>query len=401
MLLKFIVRDILKVNDLLYKRGLRLVSNSGYLKMIYPAYKICLRETLNILKAVKSVSTPHMIVLTDEIASAIAAAKYDDYWQNIIDSGNYKDTFLGKIICLCGAQLMTLQTFNKNIHYPYHEFLASLEEIKSQSAALEVFYRRLADESSRLAFDHLFRCRIARPFLVSGFQECFPMPVPTGVVQATRKQIDTVKGCLPMLEGAMTDEWESLCVTIWLREQYRLPGKCEVTEGDVVFDVGGCFGETAIYFSRFCGDAGKVFSFEPHAWYFSHLQRNVAPYRAIHPVHAGLGVEDAEVSMEFNGKVSPAAIRTIDGFVEAFDLRHIDFIKMDIEGAERCALTSAVSTMRKMRPKLAISVYHLPDDLRVLSQIIHDAYGDACSIYMKNVTNTHNETVLFVVPDAI
>ncbi|MDR1242873.1 MAG: FkbM family methyltransferase [Deltaproteobacteria bacterium] len=174
--------------------------------------------------------------------------------------------------------------------------------------------------------------------------------------------------------------------------------QCEVGEGDIVFDVGGCFGETAIYFSRFCGESGKVFTFEPHEYFFSQLRQNVANFPVVQPVNAGLGSEEAATTMNFNAKSSRATITTIDHFVEKSGLQRVDFIKMDIEGAERDALKGATKILKAMRPKLAISVYHLPDDIRIISQLILDAYGENCDLYMKNVTNTYGETVLFAVP---
>ena len=39
------------------------------------------------------------------------------------------------------------------------------------------------------------------------------------------------------------------------------------------------------------------------------------------------------------------------------------FIKMDIEGSEIDALRGAAATIRRCSPKLAVSVYHRPDDL--------------------------------------
>ena len=43
-------------------------------------------------------------------------------------------------------------------------------------------------------------------------------------------------------------------------------------------------------------------------------------------------------------------------------LERVDFIKMDIEGAERNALAGARQTLARWHPRLALSAYHRPDD---------------------------------------
>ena len=48
-------------------------------------------------------------------------------------------------------------------------------------------------------------------------------------------------------------------------------------------------------------------------------------------------------------------------------MERVDFIKMDIEGAEPKALIGAERTIREHRPQLAISVYH---DLKHFASIL-------------------------------
>jgi FkbM family methyltransferase len=273
-----------------------------------------------------------------------------------------------------------------------------LQEIQQYSPELEAIYNRLDHDASRLAFDNVFRSRLAYPFFSTMLDAVFPSPVSAQAMRDAQDAVTQGVSEFPTLRGATQTEKNFFLLTTWLLEQYRIPGKCEVADGDVVFDVGGCFGETAVYFSRFCGDSGKVFTFEPHGYFFSQLKLNVANFWAVQPVNAGLGSAEAEITMSFNAKSSTAAITTIDNFVESSGLQSVDFIKMDIEGAERDALKGAAKTLKNLRPKLAISVYHRPDDIRVISQIILDIYGDNCDLYMKNVTNTYGETVLFAVP---
>ena len=49
---------------------------------------------------------------------------------------------------------------------------------------------------------------------------------------------------------------------------------------------------------------------------------------------------------------------SIDKLVEEKKLPKVDFIKLDIEGAEPDCLKGAAETIKKFRPKLAICIYH-------------------------------------------
>ena len=53
-------------------------------------------------------------------------------------------------------------------------------------------------------------------------------------------------------------------------------------------------------------------------------------------------------------------VTTIDNLCTDFIPTHI---KMDIEGAEKAALQGAIQTLLSCRPKIAISLYHLPSDI--------------------------------------
>ncbi len=64
---------------------------------------------------------------------------------------------------------------------------------------------------------------------------------------------------------------------------------------------------------------------------------------------------------------------TLDDFVETRGIKQVDFIKADIEGAERFMLLGAKKVLRDFAPKLAICTYHLPDDPEVLETIIREA----------------------------
>ena len=56
----------------------------------------------------------------------------------------------------------------------------------------------------------------------------------------------------------------------------------------------------------------------------------------------------------------------VDSLVDSFGLTKLDIIKFDIEGAERIAIAGATETLKKFKPKLALSGYHLVDDVYFL-----------------------------------
>lgn len=65
--------------------------------------------------------------------------------------------------------------------------------------------------------------------------------------------------------------------------------------------------------------------------------------------------------------------KTIDQFVRDNNLQSVDFIKADIEGAERLMLEGAFETLRNFAPNLSICTYHLDDDKIVLEKLIKQA----------------------------
>jgi FkbM family methyltransferase len=81
-------------------------------------------------------------------------------------------------------------------------------------------------------------------------------------------------------------------------------------------------------------------------------------------------------------------LTTIDALVRELKLPRVDFIKMDIEGAETRAVAGATETIRKHRPRLALSAYHVPNDPLNLLVKVRDllptywASFGSCKYYM-------------------
>ena len=76
---------------------------------------------------------------------------------------------------------------------------------------------------------------------------------------------------------------------------------------------------------------------------------------------------------------------------------HITFIKMDIEGAELKALQGAQRIIRDDRPKMAISIYHKPEDWIEIPDYIM-SLTDGYAYYFRHYENRLMETVFYAVP---
>ena len=78
------------------------------------------------------------------------------------------------------------------------------------------------------------------------------------------------------------------------------------------------------------------------------------------------------------GKSAKIQVRTatIDDLVNDFRLPRVDFIKMDIEGAEIAALRGAAMTLKRWKPRLAISAYHQIDDFYEIPRLIYSLNPD-------------------------
>jgi FkbM family methyltransferase len=72
------------------------------------------------------------------------------------------------------------------------------------------------------------------------------------------------------------------------------------------------------------------------------------------------------------GGVEVEAVK-IDDVIEELGLDRVDFMKMDIEGAERRALQGATRILAKFGPRMALSTYHNPDDPQMITKLVLDA----------------------------
>jgi hypothetical protein len=72
----------------------------------------------------------------------------------------------------------------------------------------------------------------------------------------------------------------------------------------------------------------------------------------------------------------------------------VDFIKMDIEGAETEALLGAANILRTVRPSLAIAAYHFAPDLWQLADIVR-GMNPTYRFYLRHYSESGLESVIY------
>lgn len=175
--------------------------------------------------------------------------------------------------------------------------------------------------------------------------------------------------------------------------------KHTVQPGDVVVDVGahiGSFDDDALR-----RGAAKCILIEPDPVNVEAIRRNFAKEIAEgRVIVVPEGAWSSRATLEFSTGVGNSGtgsfvlhevgsrtlripVRPIDEILADLGVTHVDFMKFDIEGAEREALRGAVRTLQNSKPVLMIDSYHQPDDGEVLPGIIRSAqpaYKAQCAL---------------------
>jgi FkbM family methyltransferase len=214
-----------------------------------------------------------------------------------------------------------------------------------------------------------------------------------------------------MTEGFAKGDYILDRIDVWLLQSYALPRLCEAEPGDTVLDCGAYTGNTSLYFSQKVGPTGRVYGFEPGQSFMRQYVENVSALDNITPVPCAVSdhsgpvsfythpANDAGSSIVEDKRGDEVTAVSLDDFVRLTRLRKVDFIKMDIEGAEGAALRGAKDIILAFHPKMAISAYHKSDDIYALPQLIRSIRPEY-TFYLRHYSDHLCETVLFCIPEA-
>ncbi len=212
----------------------------------------------------------------------------------------------------------------------------------------------------------------------------------------------------------MLDCWQvSLAWTLLIKQYFFKRGDVDISPGprDHVIDAGSFVGDTTLAFAAAVGAEGRVYAFDPLESHGDVVRHNIAQNRLEERIRffpVGLGAfsndvmgpvkEEELLNPGFNlrgaGGDDLLPIRTIDGLVAAGDIQRVDFLKMDIEGYELAALQGAEKSIRKFKPKLAISVYHNFSDFLEIPSFIR-SLDLGYRMHLDHYTIHAEETILY------
>ena len=284
---------------------------------------------------------------------------------------------------------------------------------------LEWLYRRLADEQSRAILVDIIAYRIMGhrgvrfDFAESYKKKREELQVLADVSNSIRVEFLNWHLFLYNLSelGFPISLYIKNPFTQFYLEQYAHKTSCiEADPGDVVIDGGGCYGDTALYFACKAGVKGHVHSFEFVPSNLDVFRKNLGLNPGISSritiINKALWNSSGDViffrdngpgsrtsSAAKAGYDSQTETVSIDDYVKTAHLAKVNFIKMDIEGAEKEAILGAARTIKTMHPKLAVCLYHSPEDFVGLPRLI-DRLCPSYEFHIKHASIHSEETVL-------
>jgi len=303
--------------------------------------------------------------------------------------------------------------------------LAAVKLIEPHLLRLEWLFGCLADDQSRailvkiLAYRALGHRRVRLPLSTpaywDGIQQMERLADQTNVIAVPNFSQQLCHMNLGRIGAPIQLYYTPLGAYIqFVLEQYKYSGDQTVIQaepGNYVIDAGACWGDTALYFAHLAGKDGRVYSFEFIPSNLQILRKNLGLNpglsERVHVVERAVWGESdlrlyyrdrgpgSNVSFDQNGGSDGSVTTlTIDDLVVNNGLPQVDFIKMDIEGAELQALRGAARTLKQFRPKLAVCLYHRLSDFVDIPEYVA-SLDLGYRLHIRHFTIHAEETVLF------
>jgi FkbM family methyltransferase len=141
-------------------------------------------------------------------------------------------------------------------------------------------------------------------------------------------------------------------------------------DGDTILDIGANYGVYCLAFSSI-GKNTKIIAVEPFNFYKNIITENakINKFKNINFINKVVSNHNGFCNLDYSRSYTTASIIkkfrlkkkikkiksiTIDNLIKKLNIKKLNFIKMDIEGAELLALEGAKKTIRKFLPTIAM-----------------------------------------------
>lgn len=149
----------------------------------------------------------------------------------------------------------------------------------------------------------------------------------------------------------------------------------------ICVDAGAYTGDTAKEMLCRCPNIEKIYALEPDARSYRKLSAFANTEHRVTPLNIAAWNEKTSLHFDSSGNRNSSAFSfTAQGkkcvecqadMIDNIDIRMVDYIKYDTEGAERKAILGAKQTIKKYSPDLLISLYHRNEDIFDLPLLIN------------------------------
>lgn len=178
-----------------------------------------------------------------------------------------------------------------------------------------------------------------------------------------------------------------------------------LTDKEVFVDAGVYTGDTIEeFYKRTDGQYKKIIGFEFDNINYNKALINTADYHDVSLIPKGLWDKECSLpavtghdkgsNVSINGETTVELTTIDDYFRDKSVSDYPTYIKMDIEGSEKQAILGSTSVIKAVKPKLAISMYHLPEDIYEIPNMILKLHPDY-KLALRHYSPYAWETVLY------
>ncbi len=171
--------------------------------------------------------------------------------------------------------------------------------------------------------------------------------------------------------------------------------------GYIFFDVGGFNGETTETFVSLVSNYKKILYFEPDNELIKQSKERLKDVRDIDFIQAGAGAQNGKQKYLDKGQGAGCFSESGNQVINIVALdNYIDdsksYVKLDVEGMEYDVLLGMKNAIKKYRPIMGISVYHIPGDIHRLIELVM-SWVPEYHVYLRHYTKTYADTMCYFV----